>query len=130
MAKKLMYFNEFIDSLKSADYRMEFGTYLDDLSYAARTGTLPDDIFAAEPEWDDDILAETDQALFAASAHHLSIKYKLKYPSWCFKERYFLKDPFFPTPAKKYLRVILMIESPKAFKMRNIFVSENALEVA
>jgi len=125
-----MYFFEFINSLQNPDYRMVFGTYLDDLDYSFRNSALPSDVFAAEPEWNVELLPETSQAFFAATAHHLSVKYKLESPFWCFKEKYFLKDPYFPFPAKKYLRVILMIESPKAFKMRNIFVSENALEVA
>jgi len=53
---------------------------------------------------------------------------ELEPPAWVFKEKYFLKDPMFALDAKGMLRLVLLVESPNEFVVRNIFVTENCLQ--
>ncbi len=64
-------------------------------------------------------------AYLAAMAEKLSIDNKLPVPEWTRKQKYILKEPYFYGGEK--LKAILIIESPIAFKRRNLFVSSNAL---
>jgi len=73
-------------------------------------------------------------SLVAAVVEKLADDYGLMCPDWIFDRRYYSVDPVFPAflertdPEKKSkLRIVLMVESPPQFKVRNIFVSRNCL---
>jgi hypothetical protein len=71
----------------------------------------------------DDGLAD---AYLAAVCDHLCRRHRLVPPAWIFDPTRILRMPHFA--AKTHgLRMILLQESPTAFRERNIFVSANAL---
>jgi len=76
-------------------------------------------------------------SFIAAAVEKLADDYGLACPDWIFDRRYYSADPLFPAflertdPQKKSkLRIVLMVESPPQFKVRNIFVSRNCLSRA
>ena len=68
-------------------------------------------------------------AYMAGIAEHLARTYKLAIPAWVFKPCRYLQRPKFGNPSSA-LRATLLIESPPAFRARNIFVTANALDRA
>ena len=74
----------------------------------------------------DDGLAD---ATLAAIADHLSRQYNLKPPQWALAPGRILATPWFAMKSHGG-RMCLLIESPPAFRERNLFVSANALNRA
>ncbi len=68
-------------------------------------------------------------AYLAAVAVHLSRTIAKVPPSWTRGPARFLRRPWFAS-AGPSLRATLLLESPAAFRERNLFVSENALDRA
>jgi hypothetical protein len=68
-------------------------------------------------------------AYLAATAEELARRFDLPMPSWTVGEHRQLHRPWFATPLAA-LRAVLLLESPPAFRARNLFVSENALSRA
>ena len=68
-------------------------------------------------------------AYLAATAEALACKAGLDTPSWAYRENRKLHHPWFAL-AFSSLRAVLLVESPAAFRSRNLFVSENALSRA
>lgn len=68
-------------------------------------------------------------AYLAATAEELSRKYALTVPAWVRDESRKLHRPWFASTLAG-LRAVLILESPPAFRSRNLFVSENALSRA
>lgn len=68
-------------------------------------------------------------AYLAAVAVHLSRLIDTVPPPWARGPQRFLHRPWFASPGAS-LRATLLLESPAAFRERNLFVSENALERA
>ena len=88
-------------------------------------------MLAAEPpalaeKLHDDGIAD---AYLAAVAVHLSRSIEAVPPAWTRESERFLRRPWFASPGAA-LRATLLLESPAAFRERNLFVSENALERA
>jgi hypothetical protein len=65
-------------------------------------------------------------ATLAGIADHLSRQYKLKPPAWAFAPGRVLANPWFALKSHGG-RMCMLIESPPAFRERNIFISANAL---
>ncbi|MFM8364817.1 MAG: hypothetical protein ACKOAS_06645 [Verrucomicrobiota bacterium] len=65
-------------------------------------------------------------AYLAAVCDHLSRRHRLPRPDWIFAKDRTLQFPHFAAKTHA-LRMILLQESPPAFRERNIFVSANAL---
>ena len=85
--------------------------------------------FAAEPALLVPQFAETGQvqdAYLAATAEELARRFSLPQPRWTVGETRQLRRPWFATPLAA-VRAVLLLESPPAFRARNLFVSENAL---
>jgi hypothetical protein len=71
----------------------------------------------------------TYDAYFAAVAETLARRYRLRPPAWAFEDSRYLHRPYFASQAPA-LRATLLLESPPAFRCRNIFVTCNALDRA
>jgi hypothetical protein len=71
-------------------------------------------------------LGHVQDAYLAATAEELARRFALPQPDWTVGEERQLRRPWFATPLSA-LRAVLLLESPPAFRARNLFVSENAL---
>jgi len=65
-------------------------------------------------------------AYLAGIAEHLSRQYKMRPPAWVFGPGRVLANPWFALKSHGG-RMCMLIESPPAFRERNIFISANAL---
>jgi hypothetical protein len=65
-------------------------------------------------------------AYLAAVAEELARRYSLPLPVWTWGEDRRLRRPWFALTMDA-ARAMLILESPAAFRSRNLFVSENAL---
>jgi hypothetical protein len=68
-------------------------------------------------------------AYLAATAEELARVAKLPFPAWTESDARKLHRPWFASQLAA-LRAVLLLESPAAFRARNLFVSENALSRA
>ena len=68
-------------------------------------------------------------AYLAATAEELGRANQFPIPSWVFDGARLLHRPWFASSLAA-LRAVLILESPPAFRERNLFVSENALSRA
>lgn len=114
---------EWVNALKAGEARV-INQLVDDTK---RDGLLPFDL-SQEPDWGD--LSVEKMAYFVSSLEwicdHLS--QETTKPQWFYDEKFCLETPLFAMNAQGMLRLVLMIESPVEFKMRNIYVSKNVLE--
>ena len=69
---------------------------------------------------------ERCDAFLAATAETLAAAQGFDVPAWVWQETRKLRRPWFALPWKG-LRALLLVESPAAFRSRNLFVSANAL---
>lgn len=74
-------------------------------------------------------IGRVQDAYLAATAEELARRFSLPLPAWPAGEARQLHRPWFATPLAA-LRAVLLLESPPAFRSRNLFVSENALSRA
>ncbi len=65
----------------------------------------------------------------AAAAAHLCQLHDLPFPDWVNQPARRMREPWFAAKSHN-LRMILLQESPSAFRIRNLFVSANALHRA
>lgn len=70
-------------------------------------------------------LTDVNKALLAATVDELCHDFRITRPDWIFDSRTYLDDPYFSMNAKGPLRIILIQESPKWYRSRNLFVSAN-----
>lgn len=63
----------------------------------------------------------------AGMVEKLCNDYFLECPEMVYKERYFLQEPSFGMDAKGRLRILMLVESPAEFKIRNVFTTNNCL---
>ena len=68
-------------------------------------------------------------AFLAATAQFLAARQGWPAPGWVFGSARYLHRPFFPVTAASF-RATLLLESPPAFRCRNLFVTANALSRA
>lgn len=109
------------------DFWLMFGDFLDDFyrlktkkeKYAMICDNLPDESIYYS-DW-------KDKAFIAASVNKLCNDSDMKSPDWVYDDEYCLKKPYFSMNTKSDLMVILLLESPKEFRMRNMYVEENVL---
>jgi len=114
-----------LDKARSEDsYRIAFSNWLDSV-YADTTSK---DLFTKEPQWGN--LSKEKVAYLAATAHFLSNKRGIPAPEWCFKMEYSLESPDFAIDSDGELKYVLLCQSPREFRARNIFLSKNALSRA
>ena len=71
-------------------------------------------------------LGRVQDAYLAATAEEVARAHHLSVPDWTASDARELHRPWFASPLAA-LRAVLLLESPPAFRARNLFVSENAL---
>jgi hypothetical protein len=74
-------------------------------------------------------LGAVDDAYLAAVAATLSARVGVPAPGWTRDPERILREPWFANPGR-HMRALLLVESPAAFRERNLFVTANALSVA
>jgi len=103
------------------DFRVELYNWLDEFyRFPEERERMVRDEIAALPD-------RRLEAFMAAAVHHLCLRYGLRVPSWVNDERYCLSDPWF-YPPELSVRAIQFVESPVAFRLRNIFTFANVLD--
>ena len=68
-------------------------------------------------------------AYLAAVAASLATRLNFPAPEWTRATERILKYPWFASSGR-HMRALLLVESPSAFRERNLFVSANALSIA
>ena len=95
--------------------------FLDEFYLADPAGKVP--MIADRPVHD---VGTVHDAYLGAVAEHLARRFHLPIPEWTDEPHRFLERPFFAGGLED-LKAILLVESPLAFRRRQIFVSANAL---
>jgi hypothetical protein len=98
--------------------------FLDEFYAAPSATALAQEPVLLAPRFSD--LGRVQDAYLAATAEELAQQFNLQRPTWIDTEVRKLHRPWFASPMAA-LRVVLLSESPAAFRSRNLFVSENAL---
>lgn len=101
--------------------------FLDEFYAGPNTAALAAAPALLAPQFGD--LGRVQDAYLAATAEELARRFGLPQPDWTVGEDRQLRRPWFATPLAA-LRAVLLLESPPAFRARNLFVSENALSRA
>ena len=117
---------EFIHSLSLGDGNpaLLYGNFIDDFNRADKQ--QKQGMLLEEPESFPNV-RDIDYVNIAATVHKLANDSGTPVPEWVFKDRYYAKEPYFPSKHPE-LRLIYMYESPTEFKHRNMFVSANAMQ--
>jgi len=102
-----------------ADFLHEFARR-GEASMLAETPPLMRDCYA---------LGAVNDAYLAAAAVSLAARLGCPAPLWTRDAERILREPWFASPGR-HMRALLLVESPAAFRERNLFVSANALSVA
>ena len=74
-------------------------------------------------------LGDVADAYLAATADALSARLCVRRPEWTEAPERYLRRPWFARRGSS-MRACLLLESPSAFRERNLFVTANALSVA
>lgn len=101
--------------------------FLDEFYAAPTAAALAATPTLLAPQFGD--IGRVQDAYLAATAEELARRFGLPQPGWTAGEDRQLHWPWFATPLAA-LRAVLLLESPPAFRARNLFVSENALSRA
>ena len=78
---------------------------------------------------DDASMGAIQDAYLAAVAASLAVRLGHPAPPWTRHPERILPLPWFASPGR-HMRALLLVESPAAFRERNLFVTANALSVA
>jgi len=106
------------------DFDRCLANFLDEFYAAPIATALADRPALLAPKFGD--LGRVQDAYLAATAEELARRFELPWPNWTEGEDRQLRRPWFATPLAA-VRTVLLLESPPAFRSRNLFVSENAL---
>lgn len=75
-----------------------------------------------------DNISDVEKSMLAATVDELCHECKIQRPDWIFDPSTYLDKPYFAMNAKGDLRIILLHESPKWYRSRNLFVTANCSE--
>jgi hypothetical protein len=98
--------------------------FLDEFYAAPDAGALIDAPALLAPTLGEQ--GQVQDVYLAATAEELARGQNFSPPEWVIDETRKLHRPWFASPLAA-LRAVLLLESPAAFRARNLFVSENAL---
>jgi hypothetical protein len=101
--------------------------FLDEFYAAPNATALTDRPALLMPRFGE--LGRVQDAYLAATAEELARVYELPVPEWTGGDERALHRPWFASQLAA-LRAVLILESPAAFRARNLFISENALSRA
>lgn len=98
--------------------------FLDEFYAAPDAEALADSPSLLAPNFGE--LGRVQDAYLAATAEKLASDNHFPVPAWTEAEARKLHRPWFASPLMT-LRTVLLLESPAAFRSRNLFISQNAL---
>lgn len=110
-------------SITAEHFFLGFRDFLDGFYESPETSKLRD-----EPRYLANILHDGGyaDAYLAAMAEYLAGKYEFPIPAWCQNSQRSLKKPRFAFNSAEG-QIFLLVESPTAFRVRNIFISSDGL---
>ena len=109
--------NEF--SMRLADFLHEFSAHPSSSMVSGQPPLLRDSMESGD----------VADAYLAATAEALSTSLGTRRPEWTEAPERYLRRPWFARRGSS-MRACLLLESPAAFRQRNLFVTANALSVA
>lgn len=118
-------------NLENKDIKIFIQDYLHYLnSISVDDKELLKELFMLEPKHYKKIPKDI-YAYMAAIIETFSKDNQIATPQWIYDSKYYLNNPWYPPEVEKYPRVkkVLSEVSPEPFRVRNLFVSENALSV-
>jgi hypothetical protein len=98
--------------------------FLDEFYATPNAHALAETPLLLAPGFDDS--GRVQDAYLAATAEELARTHQFTVPEWTAAETRKLHRPWFASPLSA-LRAVLLLESPAAFRSRNLFISQNAL---
>lgn len=101
--------------------------FLDGFYAAPNADSLSDEPLLLAPRFSD--IGRVQDAYIAAAAEELARRFSLPLPRWTVGQDRQLHRPWFASQLAA-LRAVLLLESPPAFRARNLLVSANALSRA
>lgn len=107
------------DRLQSEDFHCARSHFLDEFRANPCTEMVADSVL------DLPNLSIVQKSYIAATVDELCGECKVPRPDWIFDPCTYLDHPVFAMDAKGPLRIILLQESPKWYRSRNLFVSSN-----
>ena len=75
-----------------------------------------------------DAMNDIANAFYAGVVEELAREQNMCAPQWVFQKKYYLPEPVFLGGLKGEYRIFVLLETPLAFKVRNIFVGDNVLD--
>ena len=113
-------------SAQGESFESELADFLHEFAFCGEVAMLAD-----EPALlcDQSERGKIYDAYLAAVAASLSSKIDQPAPTWTRHGERILREPWFSSPGR-HMRALLLVESPAAFRERNLFVSANALSIA
>jgi hypothetical protein len=109
---------------RGGSFDRSLANFLDEFYSAPSASALAQEPISLAPRFAD--LGRVQDAYLAAAAEELARQFNLQRPTWIDAEIRKLHRPWFASKLAA-LRAVLLLESPAAFRSRNLFVSENAL---
>ncbi|RPI28246.1 MAG: hypothetical protein EHM61_05835 [Acidobacteria bacterium] len=111
-------------TLGGQSFDLCLGNFLDEFYALPESGRLEEPPPLLSPPLGEP--GRIQDAYLAAVAEELANRFRLSVPQWTSSASRALREPWFALPLAS-LRAVLILESPPAFRARNLFVSENAL---
>lgn len=114
---------------RSSDFRtfdFELADFLHEFARCQSPAMLLEQPTLLRDQFQNGIISD---AYLAAVAVYLSGQLSLSAPPWVRDPERILREPWFASPGR-HMRALLLVESPAAFRERNLFVTANALSVA
>lgn len=107
-------------------FEYELADFLHEFARRGDAGMLTEEPLILRDRYE---MGMVHDAYLAAMAVYFSVRLCHRSPSWTREPQRILRQPWFANPGR-HMRALLLVESPAAFRERNLFVTANALSVA